>query len=222
VTIERLVVSVSVALLAAGCTNDGAPAPTALSDGTPARPPPVELQGVDGPVVTTRLRVVRLSAVPPGSALGSCFDLTAPTGGVAVERIDARGRSVTHVDTRRRAAFGCDAVAGASTTEGSWCGRAFGRLVLGRLRDSRLSLACEDADGEAVGYAWVQPAAETTFVVVAHTGYSESYRVADALPVRVRTDDVEVDSSSARFDVSEHRRDGRRLQAYELEAAVSG
>ena len=222
-TIERLVVSVSLALLAAGCADDGAPVPKALSDGTPARPPPVELQGVDGPVVATRLRVVPLSAVPPGSTLGSCFDLTAPTRGVAVERIDARGRSVTYVDPSRRAAFACDAVTGASTTEASWCGRSFGRLVLGRLRDPRLSLACEDVDGEVVGYAWVQPAAETTFVVVAHTtGYSESYRVAGAVPVRVRTDDVEVDSSGARFDVSEHGRDGRRLRAYELEAAVSG
>jgi hypothetical protein len=103
-----------------------------------------------------------------------------------------------------------------------WCGRAFGRLVQGRLRDPRLSLACEDGDSDAVGYAWLQPDVEAAFVVVGHTGYSEAYRAAGAVPVRVRTDDVDVDSSTARFDVSEHTRGGRRLRAYELEAAVSG
>ena len=221
-TLERLVVSVSAALLTAGCTDDGGPAPTTLSDGTPARSPPVELQGVDEPVVATRLRIVPLTTVSPGSALARCIDGSAPIHGVAVERVDTRGRTITYRGSSRRAAFACDGVASASTTADSWCGRAFGSLVQGRLRDPRLSLACETEGSQPVGYAWVQPGTDATFVVVGHGGYSETYRVAGALPVRVRTDDVDIDSSSARFDVSEHDRDGRRLRAYELEAAVSG
>lgn len=222
VTAVRLVMSVSIALLTVGCMGDDASAPRSLSDGSPAHPPPVELQGVDEPTVATRLRVVPLSSIPSGSALADCVRGTRPTPGIAVERVDVRGRSISYVGASGQAAFACDYVPSPSDTDASWCGRAFGRLVQGRLSDPRLSLGCEESEDEPVGYAWVQPAAETAYVVLEHAGYSESYLVKSVVPVRVRTDDVDVPSSTARFEVSEHARDGRRLRAYELEAAVSG
>ena len=217
----RAAIAVGLALLATACTADDPSPPKSLSDGSPARPPPVELQGVERPVLATRVRIASLSALRPSSATAACAEPNRVANGVAVERIDVRGRSVTYVAANGRGAYACDAVENSMRSE-SWCGRAFGRFVDGRLRDSRLSLGCEDQAGVPVAFAWVQPAAGGVYVAIAHDGYSEAYRVAGGLPVRVSTHDVDVATSSARFDVSEHGRDGERLRAYELEAVVSG
>jgi hypothetical protein len=217
----RAAIALGLALLATACTADDPSQPKALSDGSPARPPPAELQGIERPVLATRVRIASLSALRPGSATADCAAPNRVATGVAVERIDVRGRSVTYVAANDRDAYACDTVEN-SMREESWCGRAFGRLVGGRLRDPRLSLGCEDEAGEPVAFAWVQPAAGAVYVAIAHAGYSEAYRVAGGMPVRVSAHDVDVATSSARFDVSEHRRDGERLRAYELEAVVSG
>ena len=79
-----------------------------------------------------------------------------------------------------------------------------------------------DGAGEPVAFAWIQPAAIATYVAIADRGYSQAYRAAGGLPIRVTTSDVDLATSSARFEVSEHGRDGERLRAYELDAVVSG
>jgi hypothetical protein len=143
---------------------------------------------------------------------------------VAVERVDVHGTTVTSPGAEGRSLHGCDSGAGSTAdADGQrWCGRAFGLLTDGRLRDPRLSLGCRDADGDPVGFAWIQPESEAAYVVVSHADHSAMYPVVGGLPVRVGTDDVDVESSSATFDVSEHARGGRRLRRYELEAVVAG
>jgi hypothetical protein len=211
------------AMAATGCTRDTPPPPTELADGSPARPPPVALGGVDGPVVATKARVVRLHEAGLKAA-AACIGHADALEDVAVERVDVYGTTVTSPGAEGRSLHGCDSGA-ASTTDAHgerWCGRAFGLLTGGRLRDPRLSLGCRDAEGDPVGFAWVQPATEAAYVIVSHADHSAMYPVAGGLPVRVGTDDVDVESSSATFDVSEHARDGRRLRRYELEAVVAG
>lgn len=203
-----------------GCA-EGNPPPSALSNGSPARPPPVELEGVDGPIIATGVRLVRAGEAEPGSATATCAGNKGPPGGVSVERVDIRGESVTYLGSRSAVVQGCDAVGGARSSS-SWCGRAFGRLEGGRVRDPRLSLECKNSDNEVVGFAWIQPLAGAEYVVVAHSGYNEAYPVAAGVPVRIAGEDVDVAASRATFAVSEHDRDGRRLRSYELEAAVSG
>jgi len=196
--------------------------PDALSDGSPARPPPVELEGVDGPTVSTRVRVLQSISVDPGSRTASCLDSSDDAGARVVERVGTSGTSVSFLTRDGREAYACDSTEGRATGESSWCGRSFGRLHAGRLRDPRLSLTCRGIDEEPLGFAWIQPTAATSYLVVTRPGYSESYVVAGAVPVRIVTDDVDLGSSTAAFAVSEHARDGRRLRRYRLEARVSG
>jgi hypothetical protein len=213
-----------VLLAVAGCTGDAPPPPTRLSDGSPARPPPVTLSGVDGPRIATRARVVPPGEAKRHAATAACIGSRGAVADVAVERIDADGLTVTFRDPEGESLYGCDSDdrSGGGTNGERWCAHAFGLLAAGRLRDPRLSLGCRDTDGRPVGFAWVQPSADTAYVVVSRDGYSAVYPVAGGLPVRVGTENVDIESSSATFDVAEHARDGRRLRVYELEAAVSG
>ena len=73
-----------------------------------------------------------------------------------------------------------------------------------------------------MGFAWIQPAAATVYVVVRQSDYAEVYAVADDAPVRVTTSDVDLMSSSAAFSISEHAEDGSRVRSYELETQVAG
>ena len=73
-----------------------------------------------------------------------------------------------------------------------------------------------------MGFAWIQPRAGTTYIVVRGSGYAEVYAAAGDVPVRVTTGEVDVESSSATFSLSEHAKSGRRLRSYELEAQVAG
>jgi hypothetical protein len=202
-------------LAATGCMRDTPSPPTHLSDGSPARPPPVALAGVAGPSIATRVRVVRPSR--------DCASFTR-RGSVAVERVDVHGTTVTYRGPEGRSLYGCDRgrTAAGSVDGRRWCGYAYGLLADSRLRDPRLSLGCRDADGEPIGFAWIQPANAAAYVVVSNAGYSAVYPVTGRLPVRVGTDDVDLEASGATFDVAEHARDGRRLRHYVLEAAVSG
>jgi hypothetical protein len=133
-----------------------------------------------------------------------------------IERIGASGSSVTLVGLSARAAYACDAV------DSTWCGRAFGRIDAGRLRDPRLSVTCRDTGGEPVAFAWVQPSPAAAYVVVDGPGFAEVYRTAGSVPVRATTLDVDPVASGATVAISEHARDGRRLREYELEAQVAG
>jgi hypothetical protein len=180
------------------------------------------LAGVEGPTVTTRIRVVVANAIGPDTAAARCLDSSSTSENVVVERVDVRGASVTYLGPQRRSAHACESSGSASRAEAGWCGRAFGMLAVGRLRDPRLSLSCRDDESEPVAFAWIQPGASAAYVVVDQAGYHEVYPVAGSVPVRVSTSDVDLATSRATFTVSEHTGDGRRLRDYELEAAVSG
>ena len=200
-----------------GCSDDTQQVPRTLVDGSSARPPPVELEGVDDRTVLTRARIVDEVSVDRESTLAGCGSAS----GVVVERVGARGRSVTIRGTEPGDLLACDAVA-ASATERAWCGHAYARLRSGMLRDPRLSVTCRDGNDEPVGFAWVQPRPAVAYVVVAGDGYHEVYPVDGDVPVRVTTGNVDLATASAGFSVSEHGQDGRRLRSYELEARVSG
>ena len=189
-----------------------------LVDGSAARPPPLTLEDVDGAAILTRARIVDGRAIDQGTAPARCGS----SAGAVVERVGVRGRSVTFRGAEPGELLACDAVGRSATGRASWCGHAYARLRAGVLRDPRLSITCRDAEGEPVGFAWVQPHRSAAYVLVAGRGYHEAYRVAGDLPVRVTTSDVDLETASAAFSVSEHARDGRRLRSYELEARVSG
>jgi hypothetical protein len=215
----------SVALVVAataGCSGDAPPVPSTLVDGSTARAPPVTLEGVDGPSIATRARVVSHDSVLRNSPAARCAGSAVAPGAVVVERIGVSGASVTLLTSNGRELRGCDASTVRATTGSAWCGHAFARLQAGQLRDPRLSLTCSDAGGEPIGFAWIQPGADASYVVIARTGYDEVYPVSGDAPVRVTTHDVDLADSGAAFAVSEHARDGRRLRTYELEARVSG
>ena len=219
----RAPVAVGLMCLATGCLHDGSPPPpTMLSDGSPARPSRVALAGVEGPTVTTRVRVVRSNAVEAGGAAARCLGSSRRSEALIVERTDVRGRSVTFFGPGRRTAYACEQAGDGSTSAEAWCGRVLGRVERGRLRDPRLDLVCRDEHGEPLAFAWVQPRPAAAYVAVAHRGYSEVYPVVGGVPVRISGEDVDISSSRATFAVSEYAANGRRLRDYELETAVSG
>ena len=207
------------ALAAAGCAGGAQPPPAVLADGSQARPPPVELEGVESPTVATRARVLRPSAIDTGSTVARC---DGPRNALVIQRVGVSGTSVTYLGPERRAMYGCDGTAHGRTTRTAWCGHAYTRLRAGRLLDPRLSLTCLSTDDEPLGFGWLQSAADASYVVVARAGYNEVYAVARELPVRAVTDDVDLGAASATFSVSEHARDGQRLREYVVEARVSG
>ena len=215
----RAALRLGLALLAVvGCTHGAAAPPSVLSDGSRAHPPLVELDGVEGPALATRMRVLHPMALRPASPAARCVG---DRDVILVERFGVSGMSVTFRDRDRRRLYACDATTPAAD-RATWCGHAFARFYSGRLRDPRLSVTCRGDDEEAIGFAWIQPVADASYVVVARSGYSEVYAVAADMPVRVTTDDVDTGRSSASFSVSEHASDGRRLRAYVLVARVSG
>jgi hypothetical protein len=217
--VSRLAPSLALVVAAAGCTREP-PVPSTLADGSAARPPPVRLEGVAGPSIATRMRVLRVP-VERGSPEARCVG-SADASSVVVQRVGVSGASLTFRGSGRRELYGCDASTARPSARASWCGRSFGRLHAGRLRDPRLSVSCRDVDGEPLGFAWVEPGHLASYVVVARVGFHEVYPVAGDLPVRITTGEVDLDRSSAVFAVGEHARDGRRLRSYELEARVSG
>ncbi|HEU5009581.1 MAG TPA: hypothetical protein VFT33_02680, partial [Gaiellaceae bacterium] len=106
----------------------------------------------------------------------------------------------------------------------TWCGVALARMRGERLLDPRLDIAsCTTQSGVPVAFAWVQPGPGTRYVAVDHEGFVEMYRVVAGLPVRAAiTSGVDLDTSSASFDVSEHDADGRSLRSYTLRTRVAG
>ncbi len=198
--------TVSIVALVA-CSERAAP-PTQLVDGSRAAPSHVAFENVDAPVLATVARRRSVDA--------RC-DLEVGPDAVVVERVGVSGASVTAWSPRERIVRACD-----RTTAGSPCGHAFTRLRPAGQLDPRLSLTCTDSDGARVGFAWIAPGARTTYVVVAHAQHAEAYRVLAGAPVRITTHDVDLATSSARFDVSEHAADGRRLDSYFLVARVAG
>jgi hypothetical protein len=210
--------------LAVACSGGGSDPPSTLMDGSPSREPSVELEGASGSAVLTKVRVVDIGAVEPGSLSSDC--LRGPAQDAAepvrlVERIGVASETVTV--QAGDGLHGCDNAPGPREDERRWCGTAFGLLHGGRLRDPRLGLGCRTAEGDLIGLAWVEPHARARYVVVRQPGYAEVYETAGGLAVRIATTSgIDVASSSAAFDVSEHDSGGRLLREYRLEAAVAG
>lgn len=194
-------------------------------DGSPVREAPVELEGVDVPTALTKF-LSRAAGDGPGTASWSCLhgrsrgmDAT----GRSIERVGVSSESVTFRESSGRGIFGCDNSLGPREEDRRWCGGAYGVAHSGHLRDPRLSIGCQTRDEKPMGFVWIEPEPDAMYVVVAQPGYAEVYAVAGTLPVRVATTTgVEIDGSSASFDLREHAADGTLLGAYRLEAAVAG
>jgi hypothetical protein len=196
-------------------------------DGSPSVGAPIELEGVERPVVVARVQALGLDGAARRSSARSCMrawrDDVRATPPV-VWRLGAHAETVTFRDVSGRWLVGCDDAAGPREDARRWCGSAVGRLWAGRLRDPRVDVGgCTTAAGEHVGFAWIEPGADTRYVVVGQPGYAEAYEVAGDVPVRIATTSgVIVDRSRARFELSEHDAAGRLIREYELEAGVAG
>ena len=212
--------------MAMGCSGDEH-APSRLFDDAPVPELPVELEGVTSEWVLTRVRVISVADVEPGSMPASCLHVNwseAEPAGRVVERIGVASQSVTFRDASGRGLYGCDNSAGPREDDSRWCGGAFGRLYAGHLRDPRLDLGgCSTGGEDPVGFAWVEPQRNARYVVVEQPAYAEVYRVAADLPVRVAaTSDMDTEESRATFRLSEHDVAGRLLRRYQVDAVVSG
>ena len=199
-------------------------APATLVDGSPALKPPVALEHVSESAVLTKTRVVSGSRPGLGSLTAACLrDLAAPqTPRQAVERVGVAASSVTFSDAS--GLYGCDDVPGAHEHSHRFCGTSFGRLYVGRLRDPRLDLAgCRTTTGDPIGFIWIEPARTTRYVAVEQPGYIEVYEVRGRLPVRIATTaGVDVEGARARFEYSEHDRDGQLVRRSTVDAVVAG
>lgn len=215
----------AVAALAAGCAG-GDSAPDRLLDGTKAPSPPVELKGVDGPVLLTRAVVVPPSkrAMSAGSASCLARGWDQRPGGESVERVGVASESVTFREVSGRSVFGCDNSPGPREENRRWCGGVYGQLYRGRLRDPRLDIgACSTSDGDTVAFLWVEPGQGTKFVAVPQAGYVEVYEVAGGLPIRIATTAGLVrDPLGVVVEMSEHDASGNLLRRRRVEAWPAG
>ena len=214
-------VLVCICAVATVACRGGSHAPTRLLDGGVAAAPPVPLEGVRGHVVQTAVRVVPDVLHSRNPAVRACLLQGSPGdgGGSAVVRTGVTGRSVTFRTSGGRALIACDGTSHGRKVR--WCGRAYGRLQHGSLRDPRLDLACSRS-GKPLAFAWIEADRRARYVVMRGRAYAEAYLVAGGLPVRVVTADVDPGRSTATLDVSEHASDGRRLRAFRVETEVAG
>lgn len=220
----RLVALSCAALAAAACRHDRA-APDRLVDGSPAAAPPIALAGIgeDTPIAS-KVEVVAVGDVAAGSMAESCLDQLGAVArpGPIVTRIGVDGASVTFQGASRRGVHACDGTDSRAPAH-RWCGSAYGRLAARRLTDSRLDLACTTASGAPLAFAWIEPAAGTRFLAVRQRGFAEVYEAAAGLPVRITTTKhIDLEESSAAFEISEHDARGARLRSYTLMARVAG
>lgn len=209
---------------ATGCWSRSDGPPTRLVDGTPASAPSVRLDAPT-PQILTGVTSTTAKRLPDGTPSGECLRAAREHGATApvVVRTGVTGLSATYRTASGRALVGCDATHAATVHDAAWCGRAYGRLERGRLLDPRLDLAgCSTPMGDTVAFAWIAPGARTAYVAVRQDGYTEVYATAGGLPVRVTTNAVSVDRSSATFDVSEHSSTGALVRSSLLEVRVAG
>lgn len=215
-----------VVVVLAGCVG-GESAPDGLMDGSKASAPPVQLQGVEGPVVLTKIQVVLPSARGSESRSGSC--LKAGRGnerprGPSVERVGVRSETVTFEEESGKALFGCDNSLGRREGDRRWCGGAYGRLYGGHLRDPRLDIGgCSTDDDKPIAFVWVEPGPRARYVAVRQPGFREVYEPAASLPVRIATTSgFKQDPLGVTVDLSEHDASGRLLRTRRIEAFPAG
>ena len=219
------VVVAIVALAQVACFG-GSGRPTHLIDGSPAEKPSVLLEGTTSPQVEADA-----AAFDPRNAvtgpIARCLAATreyTPRAPVIL-RIGVDGANVTFHTAFGDNLVACDGTAVAPDSPSrSWCGLALGRVHAGRLLDPRLELAgCSTSSGRPIAFAWIEPGRRTRYVALHRNGFVEVYPVLARLPVRVATtSDIDLDTSSASFEVSDHDADGRRIRAYTLDAHVAG
>ena len=208
---------------AGGCSGDGSP-PTRLVDGSPAAAPTVELKAPT-PQILTKASALSPLRIPLRSLAGRCVAASHDRpAGSAVVRVGTTGFSVTFRTASGFAVVGCDGGASGKNAALSFCGRAYARLMRGRLPDPRLDLAgCTTTSGDPVAFAWFEPGPHTSFVAVRQRGYVEVYPVVTPIPVRISTTtNISTQESAATFEVSEHDVSGTLLRASILEARVAG
>ena len=195
-----------------------------VMDGSPSRKPPVELEGVSGPAVLTRVRVTDVDEVRPRSLSADCLRARERPRTPTLPLVELIGVTSTTVTFEAASGlYGCDDSPGPRENDRRWCGTSFGRLYDGRLRDPRLDIAgCRTTAGEPMGYAWVEPSSEARYVAVEQTGYTEVYEPAGSLPVRIATTEVQIEGSRASFHLSEHDASGKLLREYDLQAVPAG
>jgi hypothetical protein len=216
--------ALSCAVAAAACRHDPGTRER-LVDGSPAQAAPVELATIGDAAVVGKVEVVAGGRLSDGSAAASCLDELDADGRArrVVTRIGVDGESVSFRAASGRGLQACDGT-DPRDLDHRWCGSAYGRLEAGRLTDPRLDLACTTtATGAPVAFAWVEPVPAARFVAVRQPGFVEAYEAAAGLPVRVTTTaDVELEESSAAFEISEHDARGALLRSYRLTARVAG
>src|SRR5262249_50190662 len=179
-----LLVVAAVVVTAVGCGEGEAV--RQLMDGSRVVAPAVELEGIAGPAVQTKLRARRAGAFDP-ARLGACSadSERLPEGRVVIERVGVRGEGISFRDASGRLLCGCDNSPGPREGNHPWCGEAVGDLQNRHLTDSRLGVGCKAGDREPMGFAWIEPGAGARYVAVEQPGYTEVYEVALGLPVRV-------------------------------------
>ncbi len=212
--------------MAAACAGDEKP-PARLIDGTPAeRPSAVTLEGIAKDQIATTVNVVDARRVAPATRAAQCLRRARDHAAVGpmVARVGVNGETVTFRSSSGQSLIACDRAAAVSEGRDVWCGIAVGRLERGRLQDPRLDLAgCRTAAAGPVAFAWVEPGRATRYVTVGQPGFTEVYRVASGLPVRVTTtSNIDQKGSRASFRITEHGGDGSLLRAYTLDARVAG
>jgi hypothetical protein len=212
------------ALVQIACLGGDGP-PRELVDGSAARAPSVKLDGVSSRQVETRAAALNLREAATGP-VSRCLATTrehVPHSPI-VRRVGVEGASVTYRTASGREVVACDGTDPGNGHDPKWCGIALGRMRSGRLLDPRLDVAsCSTPSDEPVAFAWVEPGPATRYVAVGREGYVEVYPVIAGLAVRVATTSgIDVDTSSASFDVSEHDGAGKSLRSYTLRARVAG
>jgi len=212
------------ALAQVGCLGSSGP-PSRLADGSAVRAPSVTLDGVSSRQVATKAAPLDLHDAATG-AVARCLAATrehVPRAPI-VRRIGLEGTSVTYRTATGRDLVACDGTAVGSEHDRTWCGAALARVRDERLLDPRLDLAsCTTPSGDSVAFAWVEPGPLARYVAVGRNSFVEVYPLIAGLPVRVAaTSGIELDTSSASFDVSEHDATGRLLRSYTLRARVAG
>jgi hypothetical protein len=219
-----LLVVLAAAALMVGCSGGDDGTARTLFDGSAVREAPVSFEGIENDVVVTSQALVPTASLDPESAAGSCVEqFDHEFEGAAVLRLGVATETVTARETHGRAVLGCDNSTGEREDHRRWCGGAYGNVDQGRLTDPRLSIGCRASDGRPVGFIWVEPTDRTRYVAVEQPDYTEVYEVAGGLPIRIATvSGVDVETSSATFEISQYDADGRRLRELTLEAFVAG
>jgi len=215
----------AVVVVAAGCGgNDDGAAP---SDGGSSPPLPPALEELDNAVLT-RVRVLSASEVD-GVKLRMCERrLSVQLDGAAavVERTSPQGSTWTFLEPGGQRLDGCNQIPNPRPDSDRppgdpWCSAVVGRLEGDQLTDPRLSL-CESKEGNVTGSAWIEPEAGVEWIVVREGEERVIYRVAGQLAIRVMTNAVDVQTSSATIPVDYYDSDGRFLRSSTLHPAVAG